>query len=70
VIIDSEKGKPDRVFYFGFKGLGLYELKDEHWIPVPAIIMEDGKGDNIVTSWPDFKELAFLIECYDIIKTC
>jgi len=48
VRIDSEKGKPDRVFYFGFKGLGSYELKEEeaYWVPVPAIKMEN--GDNIL----------------------
>lgn len=44
--IDAEKAKPDRVLYFGFK-TGLYELKDEHWIPVPAIII-DGDKDNIL----------------------
>jgi hypothetical protein len=50
VRIDPEKGKPDRVLYFGFKGLGFesYELKekDEYCVPVPAIIVDN--KDNIL----------------------
>ena len=48
--IYADKAKPDRALYWT---LGLYELKDEHWIPVPVIIIDEDK-EFLVFNTSDF----------------